>query len=1135
MPASRHRHAIILTAVFLLLTIAAGGALVLERLHRGALTTADDVVQRAASVMESMTNRLFLQVDGTLLGLPMLMAETTKGQQLDQAAASRILRNLTFQNLNFRDLLLVQPDGRAWAAAQQASIGRPIPVASDQLGAAPRSGGVAITGPVRNPATGEWALFFARPVTLVGIGALYAVAEVPVPLITTLLASAAEMRGLRASVERADGQLLVGLPHDESRIGVQLNPPVESLPTGGQAFEIPGRFGPEPAIAAARPTLYRTIFVTASLDKGVAFAEWERDRDRVVAIAAGISLVVFILAAALALVLHQRRRTVIERLRSRAMLESAIESMSDGFVMFDAEDRLIVCNSRFRDLYALSAKFIVPGAAFADIIREGAKRGQYPQAGNDPEGFTRRTVAWHRGDHPPMERLLPGGRWLLITERRMPDGGTVGIRTDITAQKQAMREVALSERRFRALAKAGAVVTWLAAADGTIVEAPGWEALTGQPEEALRDGSWLSAVHPDDRTRVSRALSGADEGAMEAEFRVLAGGSWRWIRSHGVPVYGDHPGKGPVEWVGTIHDVHDRRTAQEALAESEARFVRAITSVGMGTWDWDLATDVLHLSPGFEALYDRALGSLPTARAAAALVHPEDSSAFHAAVERALAGANGGGYDIEFRIAKPGCEVKWLRTQGRAERDATGRPIRMSGVAQDVTAKRTVELRLAHMARHDALTGLPNRVLLREAMDSAVDGAKRGERCAIFCLDLDRFKQVNDTLGHPVGDALLRAVTERLLGSVRETDLVARIGGDEFAIVQRNVDQPTSAEALARRIIGELGRTFDIEGNRISIGTSVGIAVAPQDGDDVDRLLRNADLALYRAKVEGRSQFRLYEPDMDARAQARHSLERDLRRALAEQEFEVVYQPFVDVRTRRATGFEALLRWRHPLSGIMMPDEFMATAEELGLVGAIGRLVLHQACAEAVRWPDNLRIAVNLSPSQFADVRLTKVVADALRLSGLSPSRLELEITETVLLHDNEEMMASLRALEDLGVTFSMDDFGTGYSSLSYLRKFPFKKVKIDKSFVRELGVNRGDTAIVHSILDLCHRLGMRTTAEGVETEQQLEWLAAAGCMEAQGFLISPALPPEDLPMLLRKLKHDASRAETSAVPDRAR
>jgi diguanylate cyclase (GGDEF)-like protein/PAS domain S-box-containing protein len=1117
----RHRLAIAITAALLLAAIVGSGALAIERLHRGARAAAEGTVERAASAADSAANRLFLQIDGTLLGLPMILGDMAQGGPLDPAAAARVLRNMAFQNLNFRDLLLIRPDGTAWASAQPSSGGRPVPVDPAELGAAPRSGGVAIAGPVRNPATGEWALFFARPVAIPGPGTLYAVAEVPIPLITALIASADEMRGLRVSVERAGGQLLAALPHDESRIGRRVSPPIESLPTSGLAFKVTGRSGSGSAIAAARHTLYRTIFVTASLDEAAALAGWSRDRDRVVAFAAGASLVVAVLAVALALVLQQRHRASVERLRARATLESAIESMSDGFVMFDPQDRLVVCNSRFKDLYAVSAPFIVPGATFEEIIREGARRGQYLQAGDDLEGFTRRLVAWHRGDHPPMERLLPDGRWLLITERRMPDGGTVGIRTDITAQKHAIRELALSERRYRALAKAGAVVTWQAAADGTMLRAPGWEALTGQPEEALRDGRWLAAVHPDDRARVDPTWLGTGD-TVDLEFRVLADGAWRWVRVHGVPVL-ERPGDEPVEWVGTVHDVHDRRTAQEALAESEARFVRAITSVGMGTWDWDLATDVLHLSPGFEALYGRPAGSLRTASAAAALVHPDDTGAFAVAVERAMSGADGGCYEVEFRVARPDGALRWLRMQGRAERDGAGTPLRMSGVTQDVTAKRTAELQLVHLARHDALTDLPNRVMLREAVDGAAARAKRGESCAVFCLDLDRFKQVNDTLGHPAGDALLRAVTERLLACVRGTDLVARLGGDEFAIVQRAADQPADAMALASRVIGELGRPYEIEGNRVAIGASVGIAMAPQDGLDADLLLRNADLALYRAKLEGRGKYRFFEPEMKARMQARHALEHDLRRALAEQEFEVFFQPFVDARTRRVNGFEALLRWRRPGQGLALPDEFMGATEELGLVSSVGRLVLDRACAEAARWPDDVRLAVNLSPSQFAGGRVTEVVSNALRSSGLPPDRLDLEITETVLLHDSDEALATLHALRDLGVTISMDDFGTGYSSLSYLRKFPFNKVKVDKSFVRELGRSRDDTAIVRSVLDLCGRLGIKTLAEGVETERQLTWLAAAGCMEAQGFLFSPPRPAAELPVLLRRQGCDAA------------
>jgi diguanylate cyclase (GGDEF)-like protein/PAS domain S-box-containing protein len=834
-------------------------------------------------------------------------------------------------------------------------------------------------------------------------------------------------------------------------------------------------------------------------------------------VALGASIVVVALALAALLVVQQRERTERERQRARMTLESAIESMSDGFVMFDAEDRLVVCNARFKDLYAISAPFIVPGATFAHIIREGARHGQYPQAGDDLEAFTRKVIAWHRGDHPPMERLLPDGRWLLITERPTPDGGTVGIRTDITALKQAMRELSISERRYSALAKAGAIVTWHAGADGTILEAAGWTELTGLPEAALRDGRWLSVIHPDDQAGVlpNWVTVATLSGSVDAEFRILTDGAWRWMRVRGAPVYEPQQCT-PLEWVGTVHDVHDRRAAQAALAESEARFARAIAAVGMGTWDWNLASDVLHLSPGYEALYEKEEGSLPTARAAAEAMHPDDVSAFTAAVEEVLNDVGDDSYDIEFRIVRPSGSVRWLRMQGRAERDAHGKAIRMSGVTQDVTAKHDAELRLAHMAQHDALTDLPNRTRLSQRMGEAVTGARRGDKSAIFCLDLDRFKQVNDTLGHPVGDALLKAVTDRLLNCIRKGDMVARIGGDEFAIVQSSLNQPSDAKALARRVITEVSRPYEIEGNRIVIGASVGIAVAPQDGMDADQLLRSADIALYRAKTEGRGTYRFFVPEMNIRMQARHELEIDLRRALSQQEFEVFYQPLIDVRTRQVCSFEALLRWRHPVRGLVAPDSFIPAAEELGLIGQIGEMVLARACAEATHWPASIKVAVNLSPAQFANRSIVSQVIDALRRSGLSANRLEIEITESLLLQESEHILSTLHELQEMGVTISMDDFGTGYSSLSYLRKFPFKKVKIDKSFIHELSDNPGSAAIVHAILELCRKLGIKTTAEGVESEQQLAWLEAAGCVEAQGFLFSEARPAAELPLLFR-------------------
>ena len=446
---------------------------------------------------------------------------------------------------------------------------------------------------------------------------------------------------------------------------------------------------------------------------------------------------------------------------------------------------------------------------------------------------------------------------------------------------------------------------------------------------------------------------------------------------------------------------------------------------------------------------------------------------------------------------------------------------------EDVTEQRHAEAQITHMAHHDKLTGLPNRVLFHERLAEATARARRGEKFAVLCLDLDHFKAVNDTLGHPVGDALLRAVTERLQAELRETDTVARLGGDEFAVLQVSVEQPRDATALARRLIESIGVPYEVCGHQVVVGTSIGIALAPDDAEDPDTLLKNADLALYRAKADGRAAWRYFEPEMDARMQARRLLELDLRRALAADEFELYYQPLVNLGTGRPTGFEALLRWHHPERGLVPPAEFVPLAEEIGLIGAIGEWVLRRACAETASWPGRSKIAVNLSPAQFRNgAALLSTVAEALATSGLEPGRLELEITEGVMLYDTEETLTTLHLIRAMGVAISMDDFGTGYSSLSYLRRFPFDKVKIDQSFVRELGATGGDcAAIVRAVVGLCGDLGMTTTAEGVETQEQLDRLTAEGCTEVQGYLFSRPVPAADVPRLLDRLLIEAPTA----------
>ena len=459
----------------------------------------------------------------------------------------------------------------------------------------------------------------------------------------------------------------------------------------------------------------------------------------------------------------------------------------------------------------------------------------------------------------------------------------------------------------------------------------------------------------------------------------------------------------------------------------------------------------------------------------------------------------------------------WELGNGRAF-TVTHRPMEEGWLTtfEEITERRCAEDRIAHLARHDALTNLPNRVLFHETLERAVAHARRGQRLALLCLDLDQFKHVNDTLGHPIGDALLQAVATRLLGQTRETDTVARLGGDEFAFIQEPIDKPTDATALAERLIELFDAPFIVEGHQIIIGTSIGIVFAPQDGLDPDQLLKNADLALYRAKVDGRGIYRLFHAEMDAQMQARRLLELDLRQALKVGQLELFYQPIVDLRANAVAGFEALLRWRHPGKGLVPPDQFIPLAEEIGLIVPIGEWVLREACLAAASWPGEMRVAVNLSPAQFKSRDLVTAVALALHEAGLAADRLELEITETVMLQDTDATLATLHQFRALGVGIAMDDFGTGYSSLSYLRRFPFDRIKIDQTFVRDACRKRDCGAIVRAVTGLGKELGMATTAEGVETAEQLAAVTLAGCTEVQGFLFSQAVPRCAVPDILQ-------------------
>jgi len=500
------------------------------------------------------------------------------------------------------------------------------------------------------------------------------------------------------------------------------------------------------------------------------------------------------------------------------------------------------------------------------------------------------------------------------------------------------------------------------------------------------------------------------------------------------------------------------------------------------------------------------------------LIHPDDLPETTRRREHALAA--GEPYDIEHRMRSASGEWRWFRSYAAPKRAADGSISLWYGSSEDISERKASEAEVLRMAYHDGLTGLPNRVMFSRLLDAAIDQAKASNASfALHCLDLDHFKSVNDRLGHPGGDAVLQQIAARLTSCMTGTDVLARFGSDEFFILQTG-SQPEGAVAVAERIAAVLSEPLEIEGHLFSVTASIGVAIYPQDGNDPDTLFRKSDVALYRAKTTGRALCCLFDASLDQRQGELLALKLDLQDAMNRDEFELAYQPLVNMETGQVEEFEALLRWNHPVRGWVSPADFIRCAEESGLIIPIGAWVLERACQEAATWPGRLRVAVNVSPIQFRDKGVLATAAAALEASGLPADRLELEITESVLLLDDDVNLSLLRELRSMGLRIALDDFGTGYSSLSYLQRFPFDKLKIDRSLVSRVAEGEGGRAVIRAVIAMCRALGISITAEGVETQEQFDQLRLETCDQVQGYLISRPVPSREVPALIAVLNH---------------
>ena len=787
-----------------------------------------------------------------------------------------------------------------------------------------------------------------------------------------------------------------------------------------------------------------------------------------------------------------------EARRAHQRLLDAFEVVPEALTLMDDQNRFVLWNRRYEELYSEPIGLCV-GMTFEESLRSGLAKKQFPLAEGREEAWLVARLAHHAAPQSRHEHELSDGRWVRVEERRTADGGSIGIRVDITEWKQR-------QESFRLLFDSNPIPMWVFDRETLRFLAVNEAAIVhyGYSRERFLSMTILEIRPKEDWDAVHRFTG------QEAAY--VNGTTWRHIAAGGneilVAAYARSiTYEGREGRLVSVIDVTEGMRVKGELRRAQEFLNLVVESVPDAILVRDVKTRrVTLLNRAAEEFLgmDRAdvVGTTPDdiyPAAFAEVVRNEDDELLRAG-ELFI-----DNHVIELRDKGP----RIATLTRRLLKDAEGVPQFMLTVIHDITDRKRAEERVAHMARHDPLTDLPNRTAFGDRFASALERAnEQGQRFALLCIDLDRLKEVNDVFGHAAGDQLLCEVADRLRAA-SDNAFLARLGGDEFALIAEDVKSTVNIAAMTDRLLAAVEDDLNIQGAHIRAGLSIGVAIFPDDGRDATTLLANADAALYRAKAEGRGVTRFFKPDMDTRLRERHAMRHDLSTAMERGEFAVVYQPQAKV-TGEIVGFEALLRWRHPLRGSVPPGVFIPLAEESRLITRIGEWTLREVCREAASWPRRLGVAVNLSPVQVQHGDLPALVHSILLETGLTANRLELEITEGVLITDSSRALSVLRRLKGLGARIAMDDFGQGYSSLSYLQSFPFDRIKIDRAFITKVAQNPQSAAIVRAVLGLARGLGLPVLAEGVETTEELAFLAEEKCDLVQGYLIGKPLPIED-------------------------